>query len=256
MFAADCDESAAIINELLGIRELNSSPRRIIVVTMGSSLCLRRLCFGTASNDDKLRYRTYKGKRFNDHKYTCSSVDALLNVAEHHDAKRILIAFCANCEDSDGGDDVECHVDSTHDEPDYTYCMDELSLTRGVMQGVVDINNRKLYYEHRQIVGFTEERNDPMLQKLWRALVAVLRNKSDTELQKAICNDRHWAALSSATFAGMQGLDSSITLSGLYEWVGRGFIGLADVHVDTNTARHVVTFVHSVDLMWAVTNLS
>ena len=51
-------------------------------------------------------------------------------------------------------------------------------------------------------------------------------------------------------------MDSSITLFELYEWVDRGFIGLADVHVDTYTAHHLVTFTRRVDLIWAVNKLS
>ena len=255
VFAGGCDESAATIYQLLGISEMDCSLRRIIVVAAGSP-CLRRLCFGTASNDDRLRYPTYKGKNFNDRKYAFHTVGALLNVAELRDAKRILMASCTGGEDSDSEDDFECHIDSTHDELDYPYCMNKLSVTRGVMQCVVDIYSRKLYSEHPQIVGFTEKRNDPILQKLWRALLVVLRNRSDTELQKAICNDRQSMALPSATFADIQEVDSSITLFELYEWVDRGFIGLADVHVDTYTAHHLVTFTRRVDLIWAVTKLS
>ena len=68
VFARGCDESAAIINQLLAISEMDCSTRRIIVVAAGSP-CLRRLCFGTASNDDRLRYPTYSGKDFNGRKY-------------------------------------------------------------------------------------------------------------------------------------------------------------------------------------------
>ena len=57
VFAGGCDQSAATINQLLGISEMDCSLRRIIVVAAGSP-CLRRLCFGTASNDDRLRYPT------------------------------------------------------------------------------------------------------------------------------------------------------------------------------------------------------
>ena len=274
VFAGNYDECAPIITQLLNISEMASNPRRIIVVATGSSVCLRRLCFGTASSDDRSKYPTYRGKSFNDRKYTCYTLGALLNAAELHDAKLILMgegivtascteggdilmASCTGDEDGDSEDDGECHIGSTDEKLDYSYCMDELSLTRGVIQCVVDISNTKSYSDHRQIVGFMEKRNDPILQKLWRALLEVLRDKFGTELQDAIKNDRQWAALPSATFASIREVDSSITLPELYEWIDKGFIGLADVHVDSYISEHhLVSFAHGVDLMWAVTKLS
>ena len=73
------------------------------------------------------------------------------------DAKWILSSSCVGSRDNNDDDDSEL---------DYTHCIDELSLTPGIMQSVVDINNRNLYAEQRKIVGFVERCNDPLLQNL------------------------------------------------------------------------------------------
>ena len=247
VFAGDGELYSNIINQLLAISEMSCDTRRILVVATGSSVCLRRLCFATASAADRMRYPTYSGRSFNDRKYTFLTVGSLQDVKELLNAKRIL---------RPSWDDDITNNECGDDQDDEEHCMDELSLTRGVMQCVVDLDNGQLYTERRQTVTFMEKRNDLSLQKLWRALLTVLRKNSPGRMNAVLCDARLWTNLPTAAFAEMQAVDPSITLSDLYIWVDTGFISLADVHADTNNAYHHVTFAHGTDFMWAVTKLS
>ena len=125
VFAGDGEAYSNIIYQLLAISEMSCDTRRILVVATGSSVCLRLLCFATATVADRARYPTYSGRSFNDRKYTFLTVGSLQNVKELLNAKRIL---------SSSWDDDINNNDCCDDQDDDEHCMDELSLTRGVMQ--------------------------------------------------------------------------------------------------------------------------
>jgi hypothetical protein len=174
-------------------------------------------------------------------------VGSLQNFKELLNAKRILSSSW-----DDDTNNNDCGDDQDNDE----HCMEELSLTRGVMQCVVDLDNGQLYTERQQTVTFMEKRNYLSLQKLWRALLTVLRKNSPEQMNAVLCDARLWTNLPTAAFAEMLTVDPSIMLSDLYMWVDTGFISLADVHADTNSAYHYVTFAHGTGFMWAVAKLS
>ena len=248
VFAGHGNEHTAIITQLLAISEMSYSPRRIVVVATGSSVCLRRLCFASATEDDIKRFPSYHGKSFNDRKYILQTVGSLLSVSELVNAKKVLSLSRSNF--CDGGDDDVGDIDDAH-------LMSELSLTRGVMQCVADLETPSfLGTQRRQLITFTEKRNDVHLQKLWRALLEVLREKSPSQLDAVISNADLWAELPTVYFADMQSLDSSIEPRDLYEWSDKGFLHIADIHAETSQcAHHNVGFAHGTDLMWAVAAL-
>ena len=68
VFAGDGEAYSNIMDQLLAISETSCDTRRILVVATGSSLCLRRLCFATATVADRIRYLTYSGRNFNNRK--------------------------------------------------------------------------------------------------------------------------------------------------------------------------------------------
>ena len=253
VFAGRGSEYSAIIIQLLAISEMSYSPRRIVVVATGSSVCLRRLCFASATEDDRQRFPTYCGRSFNDRKYVLHTVGSLQSVRELLNAKRILKSsqseLCAADNNADGGDD---------DDTDDTYCMGQLSLTRGVMQCVIDLDIPYfLGTQRRQLITFTEKRNDAHLQKLWCSLLTVLREKMPARLDSVISDPGQWLALPTVSFADMQAADPSILPRDLYEWADKGFLRIADVDAESShSAHHAVGFAHGTDLMWAIATLS
>ena len=251
VFARRGTEYTAIITQLLAISEMSYSPRRIVVVATGSSVCLRRLCFASATEDDQRRFPTYCGRSFNDRKYVLHTVGSLQSVRELINAKRVL----KSCKLRDADNNVD---DCDDDETDDTYCMDQLSLTRGVMQCVVDLDIPYFVgFQRRQLVTFTGKRNNIHLQKLWRSLLAVLHEKLPTQLDAVISDPAQWAALPTVCFADLQAEDPSILPRDLYEWADNGFLCIADDHTDNSySAHHAVGFAHGTDLMWAIANLS
>ena len=164
VFAGSESAYSDIIIQLLAISEMSYSPRRIIIVATGL-VCLRRLCFKCVTDDDRKRFPTYSGKNFNDRKYILHTVGSLQSVRELLNAKLVLMLSQSDLRVVDNNVD-----DGADDVVDDTFCMDQLSLTCGVMQSVVDLENTFLG-------TLTEKRNDQHLQKLWRSLLAVLCEK-------------------------------------------------------------------------------
>ena len=225
-----------IITQLLMISEMNCSPtRRIIVIATGSS-SLRRLCFATATTEDRIQYPSYNGLNFNDRKYALFTVGSLVTVRELLTAKQLLridqidsyyntqsdssiiLDECnASCYDkSDNTSDDDEGGDEEYDE---CYCYKELAQTRGVIQCIKELTQPpSLFTTQRRLIDtVSESRNDPSLQKLWRVLLDILRHHSPARFLEAISDTSTWRGLPTVSFRDIQAADPSITLLDLYK---------------------------------------